>query len=218
MEPFLRFFPLAKKIFEVPTKKTKKDDQSNESSDDEMVKSVPNKRKRLRIINSDSDSDSDRENESDNNQKMEVDIVKKPTKSTSTDSNSKKKIKIDSKMSFEEKLKASIDESRKLCDIEEKSQDNDIIDVPTVYKHNTYSFLKKDKIMDAKKRRPSDPNYDPTTLYVPEDHLNSLTPVSLIIYFKIVIWPAFSIELLNFIYTFSFTGDASMVDHQITKL
>lgn len=68
---------------------------------------------------------------------------------------------------------ANIDESRTLCDIEEKSQD-----VPTVYKHNTYSFLKPDKIMDAKKRRPGDPNYDPSTLYVPDDHLNSLTPVS----------------------------------------
>lgn len=178
MELILGFFPLAKKIFEVPAKKTKKDDQSNDSSDDEVVKSVSKKRKRLRVIDSDTDSDSDRENESDNNQKMEVDKVKKPTKPTSSDSNSKKKIKIDSKMSFEEKLKAHMDESSKLCDIEEKSQDNDIMDVPTVYKHNKYSFLKDDKIMDAKKRRPSDPNYDPTTLYVPEEHLNSLTPVS----------------------------------------
>lgn len=141
-----------------------------------MNQSVTNKRKHSRII--DSDSDSNRENESDNNHKMEVDNAKKSSKSTFSDSNSSKKIKIDSNGNFEEKLKASIDESRKLCDIEEKSQDNDIFDVPTVYKHNKYAFLKDDHIMDAKKRRPNDPNYDPTTLYVPEEHLNSLTPVS----------------------------------------
>lgn len=144
-----------------------------------MSTSIATKRKRSRIIDSDSESDSDRENESDNNQKMEVDKVKKPTKSTSSDSKSNKKIKIDAKMNFEEKLNAKINESRKLCDFEEKSQDNDILDAPTVYKHNKYEFLKEEKIMDAKKRRPNDPNYDPTTLYVPEDHLNSLTPVSL---------------------------------------
>lgn len=177
LELILRFFPLAKKIFEVPAKKTKEDDQSNESSDDEMSKSIATKRKRARII--DSDSESDRENESDNNQKMDVDKVKKPTKSTSSDSNSNKKIKIDAKMNFEEKLNAKMNESRKLCDFEEKSQDHDILDAPTVYKHNKYAFLKAENIMDAKKRRPNDPNYDPTTLYVPEEHLNSLTPVSL---------------------------------------
>jgi hypothetical protein len=28
-------------------------------------------------------------------------------------------------------------------------------------------WIQKDHVMDAKKRRPTDPNYDPSTLYVP---------------------------------------------------
>ena len=30
-----------------------------------------------------------------------------------------------------------------------------------------FKFLHPDRIMDKKKRRPSDPDYDPTTLYIP---------------------------------------------------
>lgn len=39
-------------------------------------------------------------------------------------------------------------------------------------------FLKPEIIRDGKKRSPSDPEYDPRTLYVPEDFLKELTPVS----------------------------------------
>jgi hypothetical protein len=37
--------------------------------------------------------------------------------------------------------------------------------------------LKPDKIKDANKKSPSDPNYNPRTLYVPEDFKQKLTPV-----------------------------------------
>ena len=37
-------------------------------------------------------------------------------------------------------------------------------------------FLKQDKLMDAQKRRPSDPNYDPTTLYIPQRDFDQATP------------------------------------------
>uniref|UniRef100_A0AAR5Q4R4 DNA mismatch repair protein n=1 Tax=Dendroctonus ponderosae TaxID=77166 RepID=A0AAR5Q4R4_DENPD len=42
--------------------------------------------------------------------------------------------------------------------------------------HDTLPFLKPDKIRDAQRRPPSDPNYDPRTIYVPKDYLDSLTP------------------------------------------
>ncbi|CAG9766738.1 unnamed protein product [Ceutorhynchus assimilis] len=42
--------------------------------------------------------------------------------------------------------------------------------------HETLVFMKPDKIMDAERRKPSDPNYDPKTLYVPDSYLSSLTP------------------------------------------
>lgn len=42
--------------------------------------------------------------------------------------------------------------------------------------HNKLDFLKPEKIRDANKNRPGEPNYDERTLYVPEDFLNKQTP------------------------------------------
>ncbi|XP_076457037.1 DNA mismatch repair protein Msh6-like [Babylonia areolata] len=42
--------------------------------------------------------------------------------------------------------------------------------------HNKLDFLQPDKIRDASKKMPSDPDYDPRTLYVPETFLNKQTP------------------------------------------
>lgn len=46
------------------------------------------------------------------------------------------------------------------------------------WSHLRHDFLKPEKIRDAKRRRPDDPDYDPKTLYVPEDFRRNLTPVS----------------------------------------
>jgi hypothetical protein len=37
-------------------------------------------------------------------------------------------------------------------------------------------FLKDGKLMDDQKRRPGDPNYDPTTLYIPQRAFDEATP------------------------------------------
>lgn len=37
-------------------------------------------------------------------------------------------------------------------------------------------FIKDENIMDAEKRRPSDPEYDPTTLYIPPSEWKDFTP------------------------------------------
>jgi DNA mismatch repair protein MSH6 len=44
------------------------------------------------------------------------------------------------------------------------------------FNHLSYDFLKQDKIRDAKRRRPDDPEYDPRTLYVPDHFKQNLTP------------------------------------------
>lgn len=54
----------------------------------------------------------------------------------------------------------------------QNSTDNDS------WPHLKLPFLQPDKIRDGQRRLKSDPNYDPKTLYVPEDFKNSLTPVS----------------------------------------
>ncbi|KAM4867573.1 DNA mismatch repair protein Msh6 isoform 3-T3 [Thomomys bottae] len=47
---------------------------------------------------------------------------------------------------------------------------------PTVWYHETLEWLKKEKRRDERKRWPDHPDFDPSTLYVPEDFLNSCTP------------------------------------------
>jgi hypothetical protein len=44
--------------------------------------------------------------------------------------------------------------------------------------HLKLEFLKPNKIRDAKRRTPADPDYDPKTLHVPEEFKRNLTPVS----------------------------------------
>lgn len=46
----------------------------------------------------------------------------------------------------------------------------------TQYLHETLEFLYPDKIQDKYGRKPSDPEYDPTTLKVPSDFLKKLSP------------------------------------------
>jgi hypothetical protein len=44
--------------------------------------------------------------------------------------------------------------------------------------HLRLDFLKPGKIRDAQRRSPDDPDYNPKTLYVPEEFKKNLTPVS----------------------------------------
>jgi hypothetical protein len=44
--------------------------------------------------------------------------------------------------------------------------------------HLRFDFLKPSKIRDAQRRSPADPDYNPKTLYVPEEFKKNLTPVS----------------------------------------
>eukprot|EP00516_Mucochytrium_quahogii_P001051 CAMPEP_0203752334 /NCGR_PEP_ID=MMETSP0098-20131031/6265_1 /ASSEMBLY_ACC=CAM_ASM_000208 /TAXON_ID=96639 /ORGANISM=" , Strain NY0313808BC1" /LENGTH=1243 /DNA_ID=CAMNT_0050642437 /DNA_START=330 /DNA_END=4058 /DNA_ORIENTATION=+ len=40
------------------------------------------------------------------------------------------------------------------------------------HEHNKLPWLQPERIMDAERRRPDDPNYDPTTLFVPQGYLD----------------------------------------------
>ncbi|XP_011791245.1 PREDICTED: DNA mismatch repair protein Msh6 isoform X1 [Colobus angolensis palliatus] len=47
---------------------------------------------------------------------------------------------------------------------------------PTVWYHETLEWLKEEKRRDEHRRRPDHPDFNASTLYVPEDFLNSCTP------------------------------------------
>ncbi|XP_062346493.1 DNA mismatch repair protein Msh6 isoform X1 [Cinclus cinclus] len=46
----------------------------------------------------------------------------------------------------------------------------------SVWEHEKLDWLQEGKRRDSHRRRQGDPNYDPCTLYVPEDYLNKCTP------------------------------------------
>ena len=48
------------------------------------------------------------------------------------------------------------------------------------FPHLHFEFLQPDRIRDAQKRNPDDPQYDPKTLYVPDSFLCKQTPVCVI--------------------------------------
>lgn len=51
-----------------------------------------------------------------------------------------------------------------------------IDDGTTRFEHLDLDFLQPNNIRDAQKRRPDDPDYDPRTLYVPEDFIKKRSP------------------------------------------
>lgn len=164
----------AKKLKLENTLKNNSDDNDDDVDDEAVV--VKGKRKISCIMDSDSDSDYENdENESDNSQDGAKFARKQSngTKKKITSEPSKKKPK-----TIEEKLKANKDESQPFLDIEEADIDDGLI----VHKHQKLDFLKPDKIRDAEKRRPDDPLYDPTTLYITDKFLDEQTPVRIIIF------------------------------------
>ncbi|XP_077191229.1 DNA mismatch repair protein Msh6 isoform X3 [Paroedura picta] len=47
---------------------------------------------------------------------------------------------------------------------------------PTVWEHDKIDWLQDDKRKDARRKKKNDPDYDPGTLFVPEDYLKNCTP------------------------------------------
>lgn len=52
----------------------------------------------------------------------------------------------------------------------------DLDEENVVHTHRTLKFLEPEVVKDKKGRKKSDPDYDPSTLFVPEKYLNDLTP------------------------------------------
>lgn len=177
----------AKEPKKSPAKKLKLEPEPQLDSDDEDEDDTikfKNKRKISRIIDSDSDYECENnENESDNSQSMDVDestSKSRKKKSTNAKAAPKKKIKLDlseRKPLTESKAGTGKSTTAQMPLAETEKEDADVLDVPVVWRHNTIDFLKPDQICDANKKRPNDPDYDPTTLYVPTKFLDSQTPV-----------------------------------------
>ncbi|TTI76911.1 DNA mismatch repair protein Msh6 [Bagarius yarrelli] len=80
---------------------------------------------------------------------------------------------------------SSEDEDGVVSDVEEPESEPDFesqngaagtLDQAGVWDHEKLDWLKDGRRKDARRRRQSDQDYDPTTLYVPEEFINKVTP------------------------------------------
>ncbi|CAK1545535.1 unnamed protein product [Leptosia nina] len=125
---------------------------------------APKRRKRIRLNPLDSD-DSDAENKVDNKNES-------PTEKTSFGKKLQDSFKYEPNDSPKGKKTKKDNVPQIKCDPQEKP----VIAEEGDWVHCKLEWLKQDKIKDAKGRRPDHPEYDPTTLYVPKDFMNSQTP------------------------------------------
>ncbi|XP_053615816.1 probable DNA mismatch repair protein Msh6 isoform X2 [Plodia interpunctella] len=137
-------------------------------SDDE-IPIASKRRKRIRINPVDSD-DSDVENR---------EIEETPKKKESVESKLQSSFKFEPKQSPKAskpvKPATKNGTSTPQSKTESQSEITAIVDDGN-WIHCKLEWLKPDKIRDAKKRRPEDPDYDPTTLFVPPDFYKNQTP------------------------------------------
>ncbi|CAH0760592.1 unnamed protein product [Diatraea saccharalis] len=140
----------------------------NQNSDEDEGPIVPKKKKRIRLNPIDSD-DSDVENKDNKTDTPEekLSIEKKLQSSFKYEPTQSPKSSIQKKPAPNRTSTAPVK-----SDSEEKSVPLD----EENWIHCKLDWLKPDKIRDAKKRRPDHPDYDPTTLFVPPDFMNSQTP------------------------------------------
>ncbi|KAJ2954741.1 hypothetical protein O0L34_g3044 [Tuta absoluta] len=138
-----------------------------QSDSEEELPVAPKRRKRIRLNPLDSD-DSDSENKVDNkisSAKEITSVGKKLQDSFSYDStNSPKEKKTAPTRPLATPVKTEVSEN-----IHPAAEEGNWI-------HCKLDWLKPDKIRDAFRRRPDDPEYDPTTLYVPPEFIKTQTP------------------------------------------
>ncbi|KAH8376435.1 hypothetical protein KR200_002635 [Drosophila serrata] len=77
---------------------------------------------------------------------------------------------------FQEKLKNLQSNAKKDAAYDDIVTNTSNLDEPVVWPHQKLEFLQPDKIKDKAGRRPDHPDYDCSTLHVPEKFLNSLSP------------------------------------------
>ncbi|XP_017107775.2 probable DNA mismatch repair protein Msh6 [Drosophila bipectinata] len=93
-----------------------------------------------------------------------------------------KKLKLDPPESlvegstFQEKLKNLQSNAKKDAAYDEIVTTTSTLDEPVIWPHQKLEFLQPDKIKDKAGRRPDHPDYDSSTLLVPDKFLNGLSP------------------------------------------
>ncbi|CRK89947.1 CLUMA_CG003676, isoform A [Clunio marinus] len=138
-----------------------------DSSDEEEINKNPSKKRR--IVDSSEDEDQDTENTDLN--KSSSDDVKKTIKRSFTECQTESKFPTP-------KVSKKTETCKK--DSEPATAEKDALlmvdNLNKVWVHEELPFLQPDKIRDKNKNRPNHPDYDPRTVYVPQDFIEKQTP------------------------------------------
>ncbi|XP_053954107.1 probable DNA mismatch repair protein Msh6 [Anastrepha ludens] len=192
--------PSAKRKLEIDLNHSRSIKMDLDDDEDEDITIKRSKNKRQRIFDSEDEEDikstvkakkeddkadykpSDEDDE-DSSDDQDVSVTKE-TFSKKSDEPKQKKPKLE-KGSFMEKL-ASLQASATITDAKTAAKNDakyekivcttSTLDEPVVWPHQKLDFLQPNNIKDKQGRRPDHPDYDPTTLYVPDKYLNSLSP------------------------------------------
>ncbi|XP_017019543.1 probable DNA mismatch repair protein Msh6 [Drosophila kikkawai] len=125
------------------------------------------------------------EESSDMDTSVDSPVVKKSRKKAKNVNNnnnniepSTKKVKLEltEGSTFQEKLKNLQSNAKKDAAYDDIVTSTSNLDEPVIWPHQKLEFLQPDKIKDKAGRRPDHPDYDGSTLHVPEKFLNSLSP------------------------------------------
>ncbi|XP_061395434.1 probable DNA mismatch repair protein Msh6 [Musca vetustissima] len=156
---------------------------SDEEGQDNAKESSPKTKKKGKDDSSFHASDEDEEDEDEASSSSASPSPKKKNLKIKDEPKSKK-VKLDASLvsgTFAEKLQQlqSSDDCKTSKTQEAKCEEivtTSTLDEPVIWPHQKLEFLKPDKIKDKQGRRPDHPDYDGSTLHVPKDFLDSLSP------------------------------------------
>ncbi|XP_003699487.2 DNA mismatch repair protein Msh6 [Megachile rotundata] len=160
-------------------KRVYKDDDENEEEEDEPVR--PKKR---RLIIPDVDSGDDTgdefkpENESEESDSGSEGVTESEPETVSEEESPEKKRKVSNNSRGRQgaRTKKNGKEDKKESKLSQQNQTQSSNNVVESWPHLKYDFLQPNKIRDINRKPLSDPDYDPKTVYVPQDFLNQQTP------------------------------------------
>ncbi|XP_078505773.1 DNA mismatch repair protein Msh6 [Lissotriton helveticus] len=157
---------------------------SDEGSDDEFKPTAKDNVSSDEVSSeADESSDSESEPESDLNEESPIKVPLKRKRGTSNTSVPKTNLKSDSPETPKRTTNVSIETKSKLSSFSAPENFEAQSNLgsgggsgSTLWDHERIVWLQDGNRKDAKRRRQDDPEYDPCTLYVPEDFLNKCTP------------------------------------------
>ncbi|XP_033303420.1 probable DNA mismatch repair protein Msh6 [Bombus bifarius] len=173
-----------KENIDVKDKKKVSKDDDDEKEETEENEPIQPKKRRLIIPDEESGEDSgdefkpDPEDESEDSDSLSEGVSESEPPTASEEESPEKKIKLAKAPRRKPEISTmkNTKDAKKESKPQQQNQTKGSDSVTESWPHLKYDFLQPNKIRDIRRKPPSDPDYDPKTLYVPPDFLNQQTP------------------------------------------